>query len=94
MSQADQDKDWLEPNREGLLAKQKAEGLRIASLYLVFEQDPRGKELLKFWQDTIVGVKTATNAPTKQYVWDQAQRSLVQGIAKQIELAKAGFDIA
>lgn len=93
MSQADQDKDWLEPDRDELLDKQRKEGLHIASLYLVFEQDPRGKELLKMWKIGFGRRRTPTHAPIAEYAANDAVRAFIDEIENQIELAKAGLDI-
>ena len=93
MSQADQDKDWFEPDRDELLAKQRTEGLRIANLYLVFEQDPRGKELLQQWIKGFGRRRTPVHAPIAEYAANEALRAFIDEIETQVELAKAGLDI-
>ncbi len=93
MSQAEQDKDWLDPDRDEQLAKQRTEGLRIANLYLVFEQDPRGKELLEQWRKGFGRKRTPTHAPIAEYAANEAMRAFIDEIENQVELAKVGLDI-
>lgn len=68
--------------------EQRSEGLRIASLYTVFETDERGRELLSLWTREVRGRRTPVNAPISQYAANEALRQFVDGIHEQISLAK------
>lgn len=67
-----------------------ARELDFARLYMVFEQDPRGRALLDHWKQTIGRRRLQPTASLQEYAFAEGQRMFVQGIQEQIEKAQQG----
>lgn len=80
--------DWLDVENKDVTEKQRAEGLRIAMLYTIFETTDAGRELLALWDTALLRRRTPVNAPITEYAANEALRAFVAGIHDQIKLAR------
>lgn len=71
-------------------SEQAAREIEFAQLYMVFEQDARGRALLDHWQKTIGRRRLPPTASLQEYAFAEGQRMFVQGIQEQIEKAQKG----
>jgi hypothetical protein len=74
--------------------EQRRQALEMAQLHLVFESDPRARELLDIWTKTFLRRRVSVNAPHTEYAATEAMRSFVQTIHDQIAVAKSGALLA
>ena len=81
--------DWADlfPEAADKKAEQKEKGFVFAQLYLVFEQDPRAKELLEHWTAIARRKRIPANASAQEYAAHNAFREFVEGLYAQIEVA-------
>ena len=84
--------DWLEGDTEEQREELKSKALETAQLYLVFEEAPRARQLLKDWEERLVNVETPDESSLQKFAADNALRKFVVGIKRQIKFAKEGFD--
>lgn len=82
--------DWLFPDAEKQKAAQQEKGLVFAQKYLVFQQDPRARELLAHWATTVRKQMIAPNATAQEYAYYNARREFVEMIHAQLEFAQNG----
>lgn len=80
--------DWLEGNSDDERENRLDQAREFAKLYLIFEETARGREIMEHWEKTILMRTTPPSATVQEYAWNEAQRELVQGIKRQIDLAK------
>lgn len=81
--------DWLsDPAGDNARADQYAKALEFSQLYLVFVQDPRGRELLAHWDKTLRRKTVPANASIQEYAVANANREFIEKIMLQIELAQ------
>ncbi len=71
--------------------KREENQMRFAQRYLVFETNEQARAIMEYWEETFVNRPTPVEAPIQVYAADQALRSLVIGIKRQIKLAKEGI---
>lgn len=80
--------DFLSLDDDEARAAQRAAALETASLYLVFVTDERGRQLLALWDDTLGRKRLPPTASVQEFAYAEAQRAFVDGIHRQIELAR------
>lgn len=80
--------DWLDPDAGAAQEAQRVAALETASLYLVFQTDERGRQLLALWDRQLRRRRTPVDASIQQYAANEALRAFVEGIYDQIEMAK------
>jgi hypothetical protein len=68
--------------------KAQALGKQQAQRFLAFETNPELIALLQDWQHRVLDTVLSTNATLQEYAAHNAQRSLILGIMRTIELAK------
>ena len=88
----EKDVDWLFPDAEKNKALQEEKGLVWAQKYLVFEQDPRARDLLAHWLVTVRRQTISPAASVQEYAYWNARRELFEHIQAQIEFAKNGLN--
>jgi hypothetical protein len=69
-------------------AQQKAEAVKFAELYLVFETDGRAKALLEHWEKTIEEKNVPPSASHAEFAYAEGRRVFVRGIRQQLEFAR------
>ncbi len=80
--------DWLEGEAGSHQREQHDKAIEFAQLYLVFEDNERGRALLAHMDEFCLNVRTPVSADIQQYVRDEAVRTFVAGIHQQIKLAQ------
>jgi hypothetical protein len=94
--------DWLDditepavaPAPDDQRAQQIAAQHRKAQLYRVFEDDPRGRELLKHWEMVVLRRRLPPSSSLQEFAYDAAQKGFVQFIQEQLEFAKSNAELA
>ena len=81
------DDDWLFQDDERKQKQRKA-GEEIAALYRVFVDEPRARKLLELWEERSLRKRTPPGSSHEEYARDEAIRDFVDGIHRQVELAK------
>jgi hypothetical protein len=66
------------------------QGRQFAQQYLIFVDDPRGKNLLGHWQKAVLGRVLPPNASHAELAYEEGRRAFILSIQHQIELAGAG----
>ena len=82
------ERDWLEGDAQEAQEKQKELAIELAQIYLVFTDTPRAKQVLEFWEATLVNKQTPTDSSLQVYAADEAVRDFVRGIRRQIKMAQ------
>jgi hypothetical protein len=85
--------DWLWPTAEQEKEKATENALVFAQKYLVFEQDPRARDLLAYWTGIARRKRIHANATVQEYAAHNAFREMIEGIHAQIEFAKNGQNV-
>lgn len=82
--------DWLESmdSPGDAREEQRSKSLDFARLHLLFVEDARGRELLDFWQKTVMRKRVPVNATVQEYAAHEAVRSFVQTIEDQLRFAQ------
>lgn len=79
--------DWMGEGQAQAKENDRVEALNFAKLYEVFEQDPRGKALLKHWVASIEQRDIPPAASHAEYAYWEGRRAFIRGIQRQIEFA-------
>lgn len=81
--------NWLDDMDDPSIGqnKQREQNLEFARLHKVFEEDPRGRELLEFWQKTVMRKRVPANATLQEYAAHEAVRCFIQTIEDQLRFA-------
>ena len=80
--------DWLEGDIEQKRAEQHAQAVEFAKTYEIFVDTPRGQELLRVWEESILNLSTPIDSSVQKYAADEAVRDFIRGIKRQIKLAQ------
>ncbi len=91
MSDEGLDVDWLEGNVEQAKQEMRAKEIEFAKMYEVFVNTVRGRELLEYWEKTILDISTPTESSLQRYAKDEGVRDFIRGIRRQIRLAQERF---
>lgn len=89
---SEENPDWLFPHAAGQKTAQEEKGLVFAQKYLVFQQDPRARELLEYWSKIARRERIPTNASLGEYAARNAFREFIEGVHAQIEFANNGLN--
>lgn len=92
---AEENEDWLFPDRGQQKAELEEKGLIFAQRYLVFHgptSDPRARELLAHWTRIARHKRIPANASVGEYAAHNAFRELIEGIHAQVEFAMSGLN--
>ena len=84
----EQEVDWLEGDAEQQREEMRGKAIEFAKLYEVFVDSPRGKELLEYWEKTILDISTPTESSLQRYAADEGVRNFIRGIRTQIRMAQ------
>jgi hypothetical protein len=84
----DEQPDWLWPDKDIRQAEMAAKEKDFADLYLVFEDNPRGRALLEHLDNVYLHKRTPYGSSLDQYGGDEAVRAFIAGIHAQIKKAK------
>lgn len=88
---AEQEVDWLEGNLEEKREEQRVKQVEFAKLYEVFVNTARGRELLEYWEKTILDVDTPIESSLQRYANDEGVRRFIRSIRQQIRIAQGSF---
>lgn len=88
---AEQEVDWLEGNVEEKREEQRVKQIQFAKLYEVFVNTARGRELLEYWERTILDVDTPIDSSLQRYANDEGVRRFIRSIRQQIRIAQGSF---
>ena len=80
--------DWLEGDAQQSREEMRSKGIEFAKLYEIFVDSPRGRELLEYWETTILDISTPTESSLQRYAADEGVRNFIRGILTQIRLAQ------
>lgn len=80
--------DWLDEG-EGAREAQRQSAVNFAQAYLVFVDDSRARELLDYWDRTLMNRRVPVTATLQEYAAAEAIRAFIAGIHQQLELAKS-----
>lgn len=92
MAEEKEGADWLFPEAEKQKAAQEEKGLIFAQKYLVFQQEPRARELLAHWTSLARRTPVPRNASVQEYAAANAFREFIEGLHSQIEFATSGLN--
>ncbi len=84
--------DWFEGDVKQSREEMRAKAVELAKLYDIFVDTPRGQELLKHWEKTILNLSTPVESSHQRYAAEEAVRDFVRGIKRQIKLAQERVD--
>jgi len=79
--------DWLDEG-EGAREAQRQSAVEFAQAYLVFVDDSRARELLDYWDRTLMNRRVPVDASIQQYAAAEALRAFIAGIHQQIALGR------
>lgn len=68
--------------------QRKQAALDFAKLYLVFEQDPRARQIYAHWVKEIEQRDLTPTTTHSEFAYWESRRAFVRGIGRQLELAK------
>lgn len=93
---AEENVDWLFPDKQKQQAKQEEKGLVFAQKYLVFAgptSDPRARDLFEHWTALVRKTPIPRGASVQEYAAANAFREFIEGIHSQIEFAQQGQNV-
>lgn len=88
---AEQEVDWLEGNQAEKREELRVKQVEFAKLYEVFVSTARGRELLEYWERTILDVDTPIESSLQRYANDEGVRRFIRSIRQQIRIAQGSF---
>ena len=81
--------DWLSADLNSAANdEQRREQIAFARKYLVFEDDPRAKDIFNHWKKVMLYKRTPVDANVQTYAADEAVRAFIAGVVAQLEIAK------
>lgn len=93
---AEENEDWLFPDKAKQRAQIKEKGLIFAQKFLVFAgqtADPRARDLLETWTQLVRRTPIRSGSSAQEYAAANALREFVEGIHAQIEFANQGVNV-
>lgn len=82
------DTDWLEGDTDEKRREVLRKETEFAELYLLFDDNPRGRALLEQWDTVFLHKRTPLGSSLDQYGADEAVRDFIRGVHRQVHLAK------
>lgn len=82
--------DWTGDTETAVVEERsamKTRALEFASLYMVFVDDGRARQLLEHWVKSIEDKDVSPAATLQEYAHHEGRRAFVRGIQRQIEFS-------